>query len=303
MTIKHIVISGGGPTGLLSYGAIRYLAKQKYWEFDNIETIYGPSQGAILAVVISLNFDWDILDDYVIKRPWGKVIEVKPGDFIESFSSKGVLSSSIIEIMVQPLLEAKEVSMDITLKEFYDFNNIEIHMYSAELHTFKKIDISYKTHPDLKLLTALKMTSAFPVMFPPIFYDGGCYIDGGVMNNYPIIDCLNQTKCSKDEVLGFHNYWEKYKERITEESSILEFSLYLAKQMVRRIDESEHNDKTPSIPNEVTCIAENNGEYDKWLDSLIKSENRTRLINRGETYGIMFYNYKKNLESSMQELL
>ena len=52
----------------------------------------------------------------------------------------------------------------------------------------------------------------------------------------------------------------------------------------------------PKIPNEVTCIAEGPSEYEKWLDSLIKDENRLYLINRGETYGLMFFNYKNKLE-------
>jgi hypothetical protein len=39
MTIKHIVISGGGPTGLLSYGALRCLAKENFWKLADITSI------------------------------------------------------------------------------------------------------------------------------------------------------------------------------------------------------------------------------------------------------------------------
>ena len=116
------------------------------------------------------------------------------------------------------------------------------------------------------------------------------------MNNYPVSDCLNQTKCAKTEILGFRNYWEKYQEKINEESSIVEFAVYWAKQMVRHIDVSEKDDETSKIPNEVTCIAEKSGEYEKWLDALIKSEDRLHLINRGETYARMFYKHIQNLE-------
>ena len=169
MTIKHLVISGGGPTGLLSYGAARYLAKQNYWNIENIKTIYATSIGAILGVVLCLKYEWEWIDDYLIKRPWDKVIGFKPTDLIDSFSSKGVLSPTIMVTMLQPLLEAKELSLDTTLKDFYDYSEIELHMYAIELNSFEKIDISYKTHPDLKLLTAINMTTAFPLMFPPVF--------------------------------------------------------------------------------------------------------------------------------------
>ena len=38
--IKHIVLSGGGPSGLLTYGAIRHLAKEGFWQLKNIKSIY-----------------------------------------------------------------------------------------------------------------------------------------------------------------------------------------------------------------------------------------------------------------------
>ena len=40
MVIKHLVFSGGGPIGLISYGAAKQLNKKKFWEIENIETIY-----------------------------------------------------------------------------------------------------------------------------------------------------------------------------------------------------------------------------------------------------------------------
>jgi hypothetical protein len=34
--IKHIVINGGGPTGLLSYGALKYLFEKEFVAIENI---------------------------------------------------------------------------------------------------------------------------------------------------------------------------------------------------------------------------------------------------------------------------
>ena len=55
--IKHLVISGGGPSGLLTYGAASYLARQGFWSIENIESIYGCSIGAYMGVVFSLGYD------------------------------------------------------------------------------------------------------------------------------------------------------------------------------------------------------------------------------------------------------
>ena len=39
--IKHLVISGGGPAGFLTYGALRYTAQQKIWNLNELKSIYG----------------------------------------------------------------------------------------------------------------------------------------------------------------------------------------------------------------------------------------------------------------------
>ena len=70
MVIKHLVFSGGGPIVLISYGAAKQLNKKKFWEIENIETIYGTSVGAYMGTLISLGYEWDWIDDYFIKRPW-----------------------------------------------------------------------------------------------------------------------------------------------------------------------------------------------------------------------------------------
>ena len=36
MTIKHIVLPGGGPNLLYLYGAIKYLSQNNFWKLENI---------------------------------------------------------------------------------------------------------------------------------------------------------------------------------------------------------------------------------------------------------------------------
>ena len=74
--IKHLVFSGGGPAGLLTYGAAKYLAQKGFWTLSDIKSIYGCSIGAYMGIIISLNYEWDWLDDYFIKRPWEKIVSI-----------------------------------------------------------------------------------------------------------------------------------------------------------------------------------------------------------------------------------
>ena len=149
MTIKHLVISGGGPSGFLTYGAISELAKQGIWSLADIESIYGTSIGAYLGVVVSLNYEWSWLDDYFIKRPWEKVVANSTNHLIDIYTMKGLINDNFFIEGIKPLLSAKDLDMDITLEEFYEFNHIHIHFYTIDINAarLEKIDISHKSHP------------------------------------------------------------------------------------------------------------------------------------------------------------
>ena len=76
-TIKHIVISGGGPAGIQTIGALQQLEKNGFWNIENIESIYSTSIGGIIGILLALKFDWDAVNDYIIKRPWHETMHFK----------------------------------------------------------------------------------------------------------------------------------------------------------------------------------------------------------------------------------
>jgi predicted acylesterase/phospholipase RssA len=312
MTIKHLVISGGGPTGLLSYGAAKYLEQQRFWSMDNIESIYGTSIGALFGVILSLKHNWSITDEYIIKCPWDKLLQKNEtfNDVLNIYTNKGFISNDFFDIIMKPLLMAKDLTLDVTMIELYNFNKKEIHIMTVELNKFELVNISYKTHPTLKVMDAIKMSCAFPIIFPPKFglgtfatASGGeakttennnekdchedrvfCYIDGGVMCNYPVNVCIKDQQCDPNEILGFRNIWEKYNETIDNNSSLIDFLKICVKQMIRKI---ENENSYVKIKNEVSCVSETT-DYTSWFDLCSDESKRVHYINRGMTYGEVF---------------
>ena len=90
MPIKHLVIPGGGPTGIKALGALQYLEQNGFWSIHEIETIYATSAGAILSVLLCLKFDWETVNDYVIKRPWHDVFPIKVQNVLDAYTKKGI---------------------------------------------------------------------------------------------------------------------------------------------------------------------------------------------------------------------
>ena len=168
MTIKHLVLSGGGPIGFNELGALQQLEKNGFWKINDIETIYATSVGGIISVLLCLKFDWETINDYFIKRPWNDVYKIKLDQLFNAYHKKGIFDTKISEIFYKPFFSARDISLEVTLKEFYEISNIEIHLFTFDINNFELCDISYLTHPDLSLLTAVYMSSAIPILFSPI---------------------------------------------------------------------------------------------------------------------------------------
>ena len=293
MTIKHIVISGGGPSALVSYGAFKYLHNNKFLNIDNIESFYGTSSGAILSVILLLKHDYNIIDDYLIKRPWHKVFDenIKMSsknnnfDLIDYISNKGIDGKSFIIKLLEPLLSSCNINIDITMLEFYKITNTKLFMYGVDLNKSKylnDIEISYETYPDLKLIDALAITTAVPFVFKPIFYNNMCLVDGGIINNFPLNNCLDKIK-NEEEILAIKHTSEQVPLQITEETDMLDYITNFIKKSNNTLSK-----KYKEIKNIIICKNSLSMNIDKWYECLIDTKQISSLIMNGDAYAIEF---------------
>jgi NTE family protein len=284
MTIKHIVISGGGPLGFRYLGALEKLEKEDFWKVDNIESIYATSIGSIVAVFIGLKYDWETLNKYLIERPWHDSIKVNAKQIFESYYNKGLFDIKIAEIIFKPLLEAKDLNINITLKEFYEYSKIDLHIFTFDLNKFETVELTHILHPDLSLLKALMMSSCIPGVFMPIIINNGCYLDGGVMSNYPINQCIRDNP-NKNEILGitlaYNNDNGNYGNvTVNEDSSLLEYIMCMTINSMNFIRDSV---KLDSVENTIRCmIDENPLSLHIMQESLKSSEFRKNMLKMGE---------------------
>ena len=72
------------------------------------------------------------------------------------------------------------------------------------------------------------MSSTFPILFKPIIEDDKCFIDGGLLNNFPINDCLENNE--ESEILGFDIKFPGEENKITADSTIINYLIVLLLQ-------------------------------------------------------------------------
>jgi NTE family protein len=307
MTIKHIVISGGGPTGIKALGALQHLEKQEFWNIENIESIYCTSAGAIIGLLVALKFDWDTINDYIIKRPWHEAYQIGVNQIFEAYNKKGLFDEKVIDIFYKPFFNSRDISMKMTMSEFYEYTKIDFHVFTLEMNRFEIIDVSYKTHPHLELLKAIHMTIALPLVISPYCIGNDCFVDGGMISNYPLNYCIKNNSITDtngyNEILGLRNNYEKDSESdfgnniVNQESTILDYIMSFINKLVLNVDTEKNQ---PIIENEVAYYTKHSS-FSFLKSAVFSSEVRQQLLNDGIEASQHFLSLKKKKESKHEE--
>ena len=190
MEINHLVITGGCLAGFPSYGILKESNKSGFWKIENIKSIYATSIGTMNAIWITLNYDWDTLDNYIINRPWHTVFKYDFAAILNAIQTCGIFNVAPIEQMFLPVFSGKNISINVTMAEYYEITKIDIHMYTVDMVSFKLIDLSHTTHPNWRIIDAIYCSCSLPILFAPFLKDGMCFMDGGVLMNYPLAPCI-----------------------------------------------------------------------------------------------------------------
>jgi predicted acylesterase/phospholipase RssA len=276
--IEHLVICGGGHHGLIMYGLLRESNKSGFWDIENIKTIYCTSVGTIVAVFIMLRYTWDVLDDYLMKRPWQHVFKVDINSLIDAYDNRGIFDKKIVKELLSSLLLGKGLETNITLVEFYEKTNIEMHFMITELNNFELIDVSYKTHPEWTLIDAVYCSSCLPILFTPLLLEGKCYIDGGIILNYPLKLCIeNIGEENTDSIFGIDLKPTPTISSVTTESTIHDYLFVLLNKIFTKVSTT----KKYAIKNEIVIQGIPSESIFDLVKSLSSHEQRNLLITNG----------------------
>lgn len=248
--IEHLVISGGGQTGLAFYGILRESEQRGFWSVGNIKSIYATSVGSFLAVLIALKYDWPTADNYLINRPWHTIFKVDIYSIMQAFGRRGILGVDIMEQMLGPLFAGKDIPLGITLGELYELTGIELYFMTTELNAFELVKVSHLTHSEWRVVDAVYASCTLPILFAPLIRDGKCYIDGGSLCSYPVQACLDDGR-EPETIFGLKKMIES-KETVDEKSSLFDYLMVVIKNIMILLNGSV----VGTIPNEIAFVGD-----------------------------------------------
>ena len=310
MTIKHLVITGGGPYGIVSFGIYEKLLEENFIKRDNIETIYSTSIGCLIAVFMCLKkTNWQEIKEYLLNKPVTDYVKVSIDDIFNLYSKKGVFNGiKIFKNYLEPFFYAEGVTPDVTFKELYELSGIKINFITSDINNnFKEVILNYETCPDTPIHIGVAASASIPLVFYPIQLNDMCLVDGGIVCNYPLYICLKETNCQENEILGIkNNYVNICKVFVNQESSILNYIGAFADKLMNTLDMMHSPEYIQEIPYEISIIIQGEmGIADK--EAMIKlfttKEKRIEFIERGNNIAIDFLkNINENKEKSIDNI-
>jgi predicted acylesterase/phospholipase RssA len=176
-----LVLSGGSIMGIGHIGVIKAFEENDMMK--KIKTIVATSSGGIVGLLIACGYKSHELLEFIKILRFEK-LHLSNTD--QMFSSFGLDDGNKIMLILEKLLDNKHISKFITFSEFYKLTGIDLVLTGVCVNTKKVEYFSYKSYSDMPVLIAIRITFSIPFVFSPVIYKKNTYIDGGIMDNYPI---------------------------------------------------------------------------------------------------------------------
>lgn len=275
--IEHIVISGGGALAFNFYGALKQSNKMGMWKHENIKAYYGTSAGAIMAVMMALKCDWDTLDNYLINRPWEKVVIFDILELPFYYGRNGILDMEFINTLYGPIFAANDIDMNITLADFKAVTAVDLFIYATVFHTLEICEFSAEATPNVRVLDAVYVSSSLPILFVPMKIDGVVYMDGFLYLDYPIVKCLEKG-CNPATVLGIKKSIALKPYEYDESMNMFDYLMQLVNSGFTKTQLTHY----PGIENvKEIVVTSNPGDMSKIFDLATSKDTRILFIQRG----------------------
>lgn len=183
--IKTLVLSGGGIKAISYSGVFKRLAELHEGGMIDlkIDRLCCVSAGSIFGMAYSIGYTGDEMRRELIDAKFDKLKDIK---LTNIFSKYGIDSGRKITEWIESLLHKKGFDRKTTFKEHYLKTGIRLEVVTTNLNKYKMVIFDHINTPDAPISKAIRMSIGIPLMFTAEEHDGDIYIDGGIMNNFPI---------------------------------------------------------------------------------------------------------------------
>lgn len=262
---KNLVFEGGGVKGIAYVGALEVLDKEGI--LKNIKRVAGTSAGAMVAVLVGLNYTATEISEILWKLNFQNFLDDTFGyvrDIDRLINEYGWYKGDFFRELMAGYIKDKTGNGEITFKELAKAKKYrDIYLIGADLSTgFSKV-FCYDTTPDVKVADAARISMSIPLFFRAvqnINNDGHVYVDGGLLDNYPIKVFDRASFITKESNKRETEYYDKTNKSLSKRVDQLDKFVYNKETLGFRLDSKEeinkflHPDMEMPIKNDIKTL-------------------------------------------------
>jgi NTE family protein len=185
---RNLIFEGGGVKGIAYSGALAVLEERGI--LRRIQRVGGASAGAINAALLALGYSLTEIRDILAKLDfrnfmdddWGVLRDAKR--LVRDF---GWYKGDFFRRWMADLIEAKTDNPDATFADLAKRRGKpKLHLVATNLATRLSQVYSKEQSPSLPVADAVRRSMSIPLFFAAVRESADLFVDGGVLDNYPI---------------------------------------------------------------------------------------------------------------------
>lgn len=291
--IKELCVSGGATRGIIYVGALYGLEKNKLLFKDKLEKCVGVSIGSFILGCYLLGYSVSELFELSLE------LDLKSLNDISVKKELSILEGNVFKEWVFKCINQKENASKFTLIDLYNKSKVHFIIVQSCIED-GLVHMDHINSPNVLLYDALIASMSIPFIFPPHEINGKRYVDGGLLDNFPMyilsehaygICNGNLNKNKDNDINNTFSYIIKLKDMVY--NHIDQFKKVKSKNIIK-IDTSDFLflDFNLSIDDKITLFKRGQETIEEFI-----STNKSIINDSTEPSGSSRDNTKDNTES------
>lgn len=185
---RSLVFEGGGVKGIAYVGALEVLEEKKI--LKDVVRVGGASAGAINAVLLALGYTRQEMLDILLKLDFRNFLDDSWGvlrDVNRLVKEYGWFKGDCFEDWIRKRIVGRGQPAGVTFAQLKASGHRGLYLIGTNLSTGYAEVFSAERTPNMRVSKALRMSMSIPLFFAAVRNRrGDVYVDGGVLDNYPV---------------------------------------------------------------------------------------------------------------------
>jgi predicted acylesterase/phospholipase RssA len=179
MSFDTLIISGASSAGFVLLGKLTRLQIDGILDFSQIKTFAGTSIGAVICLLLAIGYSPSQIVCHLKQSSiWEELLNF---NVVKIFQMKGLFSMQLLENELNKMIVAKVGKLPTFAELNCNFLCAAFNLTENRLVYFNSIET-----PSMDAKKAVILSCAIPFLFEPCIFEDQRYIDGGILDNFPI---------------------------------------------------------------------------------------------------------------------